>query len=66
MTPCGEPHTVYYIVVEGPNYGIYKNYAEFTAARDKPQDENTGFSYRAGYFWCKEDAKNWVQARLHA
>jgi len=73
--PAGEPHTVWYVIVEGPNLGLYKNYATFIQKRDGPfldennigeNVENKGFSYRAGWFWCLEDAKNWIQAVLCA
>ena len=69
--PAGEPHTVWYVIVEGPNLGLYKNYATFEQKRDGPNRdennigenaENNGFSYRAGWVWCLEDAKNWIQA----
>lgn len=59
--PSGEPHDVTYIVIEGDQKGIYKNFTEMEAARDAPMKQNA-YSYRAGWFWCEEDAKNWVQA----
>ena len=75
--PAGEPHTVWYLIVEGPNLGLYKNYNTFIQKRDEPfrvndennigeNTENKGFSYRAGWFWCLEDTKNWIQAVLCA
>ena len=62
--PTGEPHTEWYIVAEGPRVGLYQKYEEMLAARDEPVQNQTGLSHRAGKFWCEEDAKNWVQAKL--
>ena len=81
--PAGEPHTVWYLIIEGPQMGMYKNYATFIEKRDKPfvatdenedendagenkESQNKGFSWRAGWFWCFEDAQNWIQAVLCA
>jgi hypothetical protein len=41
--------------------GLYSQYDEMMAARDAPTKKDA-YSYRAGWFWCEEDAKNWVQA----
>ena len=75
--PAGEPHTVWYIIIEGPSMGLYKNYGTFIENRDQPfvakeendageNMENKGFSWRAGWFWCIEDAQNRIQAVLCA
>ena len=52
------------MVIEGPQLGFYTKYEEMKEARDAPlkNGENGGLSYRAGWFWCEEDAKNWAQA----
>ena len=57
------------MVIEGPQLGLYTEYEEMKEARDAPaaqgwieNGENGGLSYRAGWFWCEEDAKNWAQA----
>ena len=48
-------------MIEGPEKGLYKKYKEMKNDRDAPMKDG-GWSYRAGWFWCEEDAKNWVQA----
>ena len=61
LAPSGEPHDIWYVVIEGPEKGLYRKYKEMKNARDAPMKDG-GLSYRAGWFWCEEDAKNWVQA----
>lgn len=49
------------MVIEDPQKGLYTKYKDMKKARDFPTNAG-GLSYRAGWFWCEEDAKNWVQA----
>lgn len=62
LAPSGEPHDVYYMVLEGPGKGFYEKYKDMKKARDSLLQEEGGLSYRAGWFWCKEDAMDWGQA----
>jgi hypothetical protein len=52
-----------FIIIEGPYKGIWTRFLEFEKARDEPYKRNVAWSYKAGFFWCLEDAKNWIQAR---
>ena len=63
MCSPGEPHTCWYAILEGAHKGLYKNYEDFIEKRDLPMQYQE-LSYVAAKFWCKEDAKNFVQAEL--
>jgi hypothetical protein len=59
-----------WMIVQGPQVGVYKNYARFIEARDRPystraeeEPVNGNYSWKACRFLSEGDALEWIEAR---